>query len=184
MINLLPLEDKEKLLSERKKRITIILWLLFLFFLFCLALVLFSISIYLQSQTEYQKKVLIGGEKEFEQSEIQKLREKINSINSIVTKLIPFYLQKFYFSKILEKISEVLPQEAYLTNLSTTFSVSKEEKPKVKISLSGFIPTRESLLKFKKNLEEKSSFEKIYFPPSNWVKPTDINFFASFEISH
>ena len=182
MINLLPPEEKEKFLLEKKKRIIIILWALVLFFLVCLILILFSIKIYLRSQVESQRAFLIEAEKEFEQSEIQDLRKKISSVNLTLTKLNSFYQQKIYFSQILEKISQTLPSEAYLNNLSAVFS-SDEEKGNVRVSLSGFVSTRETLFEFKKSLEKESNFKEISFPPANWVEPTDINFFTSFKVN-
>jgi len=183
MINLLPSKEKEKLLLERKKRIVVILWFLVLFFLFCLILISFLIKIYLQVQVESQKTLLLELEKEFGQSEIRELRKQISSINSTLTKLDSFYQKKIYFSEILEKVSQVLPQEVRPTNLSTVFSLDEEgEKGSVKISLSGFAPTRESLLEFKKNLDQQSDFRDVYFSPENWVKSIDIDFFVTFVI--
>lgn len=182
MINLLPPVEKEKLALEKKKRIIIILWALVLFFLVCLILILFSIKIYLRSQVESQKAFLIEAEKEFEQSEIQDFREKVSSVNLTLTKLYSFYQQKIYFSQILEKISQALPSEAYLTNLSAVFCPDGE-KGNVRVSLSGFVSTRETLFEFKKNLEKESNFKEISFPPANWVEPTDINFFINFKIN-
>jgi len=182
MINLLPPVEKGKLLLERKKRIIIILWALVLFFLVCLILILFSIKIYLRNQVESQKTFLVEAEKEFEQSEIQDLRKRISSVNLTLTKLNSFYQQKIYLSQILEKISQTLPSEAYLTNLSAVFS-SDEEEGNVRVSLSGFVSTRETLFEFKKNLEKESNFKEISFPPANWVAPFDINFFVTFKVS-
>lgn len=180
MINLLPPEEKEELLSEKKKRIVMIFWVLVLFFLFCFILILFSVRIYFQSQAESQKALLLEAEKEFGQSEFQELREKINSINLSLTKLDSFYQQETYFSEVLEKVSKTLPQYAFFTNISVV--PSAEEEFDIKVSLSGFVPTRGALFEFKKNLEKESNFQEIYFPPANWVKPTDIDFFITFKI--
>ena len=180
MINLLPPVEKEELLLEKKKRITIILWLLVLFFLLCLILILFSVKIYLQIQAESQKTLLDEAREEFGQSEIQDFREEINSVNLTLTKLNSFYQQKTYFSKILERISGILPQGIYLTNFSAVFGAEKGEY--IEVSLSGLSPTADSLFEFKGNLEKESDFEDIYFPPSNWVKLIDINFLATFKI--
>jgi len=182
MINLLPPEEKEKFLLEKKKRIIIILWVLVLFFLVCLILILFSIKIYFQSQVESQRTLLTEAEREFEQSDVQGLRGKISSVNLTLTKLNSFYQQKIYFFQILEKISQTLPSEAYLTNLSIVFS-SDEEKDSMRVSLSGFVAIRETLFEFKENLGKENNFKEISFPPANWVEPTDINFFTSFNIN-
>ena len=178
MINLLPPEEKEKLLLEQKKRIAIILWFLVLFFLVCLILILFAAEIYLKTQLDTQKTLLDEVQKEYNRPAIQNLQEKIKAANSSLTKLNSFYQKKIYFTEILERISKTLPQGIYLTNFSTVFS------PEVlKISLSGFSPNREMLFEFKKNLEKEEDFKKVLFPPANWVKPTNIEFFVTFEIT-
>ncbi len=181
MINLLPTAEKEKLLLEKKKRIVIILWILVLFFLTCSILILFSIKTYIQAQVKSQQYLLLEVKKEGEQSEIQNLQEEISLINLSLARLDFFYRNKVYFCDILEKISQTLPQELYLTNLSV-FPYSKEESKGIKISLSGFSPTTETLFEFKQNLEQEPSFKEISFPPSNWIELTDIDFFVTFEI--
>ncbi len=183
MINLLPLEAKETLRLEEKKRMVTILWLLVLFPLFCLILILSSVKVYSKSQIEDQRTLLLVAKKEFEQSEAQELQGKVNSINQILTDLNNFYQKKVYFSEILEKISETLPQGIRLNDLSATLSFVGG-KTNVKVSLSGFAPFREDLFEFKKNLEKEPEFKDISFPPVSWVKPFDIDFSVTFTISH
>lgn len=178
MINLLSPEEKEKLLLEQKKRIAIILWFLILFFLVCLTLILFAAEIYLKTQLDTQKNLLAEVQKEYNRPEIQNLQEEIRAANSSLTKLNSFYQKKIYFAEILERISKTLPQGTYLTNFSTVFSPET-----LKVSLSGFAPFRETLFEFKKNLEKEEDFKKVFFPPANWVKPANIEFFVTLEIT-
>ena len=175
MINLLSTIEKEKLLLEKNKRIVIILWFLLLFFLICLILILFSIKIYIQAQVKSQQYLLTEVKKEKNQSEIENLKEEINSINSSLTKLNSFYQNGIYLSDILEKVSKTLPEELYLTNLSLIFP---------SVSLSGFAPTTETLFEFKENLEQEPGFKEVSFPPANWVDLTDIDFFVTFIIDY
>lgn len=169
----------------------IILWILVFFFLGSLFLIFLSIKSYLGFQVKIQKSALAEKEREFGQSETETLRKEIISLNLNLKELKSFYQKKVGLAKILEKISQNLPQEAYLTNLSIVLSFPKEkkeesasaeEKPYFQVSLSGFISTREKLFDLKKNLEKEEIFRAIYFPPANWVKPGDINFFLTFEI--
>jgi len=175
MINLLSATEKEKLLLERNKRMAIILWFLLLFFLACSILILFSIKIYIQSQVKSQQYLLTEIKKEKNQSEIEDFKEEINSINLSLTKLNSFYQDRIYLSDILEKISETLPKELYLTNLSLIFPY---------VSLSGFAPTTETLLEFRENLEKEPGFKEISFPRANWVDLTNIDFFVTFIIDY
>ncbi|PIR71900.1 MAG: hypothetical protein COU42_03115 [Candidatus Nealsonbacteria bacterium CG10_big_fil_rev_8_21_14_0_10_36_24] len=179
MINLLPPEEKEKLFLEKKKRMVSILWFLVLFFIVCLILILLSMRIYLREQVKAQEALLSGIKQEGGRTEIEEYQERVHFINSEITKLNSFYQKKIYFSEIIEKISRTLPQENYLTNLSIIFSPEKE----IKVSLSGFSPTRELLFEFLKNLEQEQDFKEVSFPPANWVKAKDIDFFVTFGIS-
>ncbi len=184
MINLLPPEEKKKLLSERKKKIVIIFWILILFFIFCLILILFSVKICLQIETKSERALLAVANEGFNQPEIQNLRERIESANSNLRKLDSFYKKKIYFSDILENVSKIFPQQIFLTNFSIISSVEKEKESLMKVSFSGFSPTREILFNFRKELENNSYFQEVYFPPSDWVKSNDIDFFTTFKINN
>lgn len=172
MINLLPPQYKAELKEEENWKLTVILSILFLIFLICLALILFSIKISISGRLEVQKILLLQEEKNFEESQIQNLEENITISNQTLLELYSFYQSQNNLTKTLEKISETIPSGAYLTTLNLNLD---------KISLSGYSPTREILLEFKKNLEEEELFEEIYFPPSNWVKPSDIDFSVNFK---
>lgn len=180
MINLLPPQEKETILREEKKRLTTILWFLFFVFLFCLILILFSVESYLGGQVEAQKILTAQQEKEFNDPETQAIKEKINAANLILAKLDVFYESQINFGKILEDISETMPEGMYLINLSINRSAA--DKMAVQISLSGLSSTREILFNFKKNLEGRPEFKEINFPSSSWVKPADINFNVSFKM--
>jgi Tfp pilus assembly protein PilN len=173
MINLLPPQYKEEFKQEESWKLILILEILVLIFLICLTLILFSVKIFISGQLEAQKILLLQEEKKFEESQIQNLEEKITISNQVLSKLDSFYQSQTNLTEILEKISEALPIKTYLTTLN--FNLAQ-------ISLSGFSPTREILLEFKKNLEQEELFEEIYFPPSNWVKSTDVDFSVNFKI--
>lgn len=188
MINLLPTKEKEIFSRKQKKKVILTLWFLILFFIICLSLILFLVRIYLNDRIGAQRAFLIENEEKFSQSEAQEIQDKINLSNLVFIELRSFYKEKVYFSKLLEKISEKMPDSFYLTNISFIFfeeEGEEEEKKiekKVTISISGFAPYREDLLMFKKNLEGEEDFRDIYFPPSNWVKPSSVDFNITFNI--
>lgn len=181
MINLLPPQYKQELLLEETKRLVIILEVVILASLVSLVLILFSIKTYLNGEVDFQKIILSQAEKEFGQSGFQNIQEKINLLNLTFSKLDSFYQEKFYFTEILEKVSKTLLPGTYLTTLSFSPSLAEEDF-RFRISLSGFAKTREILLEFKEKLEAEEDFKEVYFPASNWVKPTDINFNLTFVI--
>jgi Tfp pilus assembly protein PilN len=183
MINLLPPEEKEKLVWEKKKRITAVFWFLVLFSVFCLILLLSLAKIYLQGQLKSAQEILTVSSQGAEYVRIKGIRRRIESAGSDLRKLNSFYADKIYFSDILENVSKILPQEVFLTGLSINSLAGKKEKKKTEISLSGFASTREVLFDFNEELKKDSYFSGVYFSPSNWIKPRDINFFITFKLN-
>jgi len=179
MINLLPQEEKEVLIQEENWKLILILGIIFLTFLISLALILFSIQIYISGQIEAQK--ILFTQKMGESSQVQDFQEKIKLTNLSFSKLDSFYQGAFNGSEALEKTSKALPPGSFLTNFTLSTITEGREYP-AQISLSGFSPNRETLLEFKKNLESQELFKEIYFPPSNWVEPINIDFSVSFKI--
>lgn len=177
MINLLPPKNKEEFIQDRHWKLVMILGILVLIFLTCFSLILFSIKTFTSGQVEVQKILFDQKEEEFKNSQLQTFQEKVVSINKTLSQLEFFYQNKLYFTELLEKISKIIPSEIYFTNLS---AVSQLEK--INFSLSGFSPTRDILLGFKRNLEKEEKFTNINFPPSSWAEPENINFSVTFEI--
>lgn len=176
MINLLPTQYKRELKQEESFRLVLILGALFLIFLVSLILILFSIKIYIQGQKESLKILIDLEEETFQIPENRHLRKEIASANQELAKLKLFYQEQTDLTEILEKISQILPQEMYLTTFFWQESASR-------ITLSGFSPLQETLLELKKNLKEEKNISEIEFPLTNWLKPVDINFQVTFKIS-
>jgi Tfp pilus assembly protein PilN len=177
MINLLPPEQKEENLFRERLNLILILGTLFLSFLISLSLILFSIKISIWGNLKVQELFIEAKEKEISLS--QDLEEKIKNSNQSLSNLDYFYQNQLEITEILEKIAEILPPEAYLTSFNLNPLTQKEEG-RVQISLSGFCPKREILLSFRESLEKEEGFSKIYFPPENWVSPSNINFSTAF----
>jgi len=175
MINLLPPKEKETLLKEKQKSQVFILGITIFASLLFLILILFSIKVNLKNEVNSQKTTLEKEQKIFKMSEMQNLEKEIKDLNITLSKLDSFYQEKFYLTDILRELSETLPPGLYLKRIS--FNAESQE-----ISLSGFSPTREILSEFKRNLEKEKIFKDVYFPPSNWLYSTNIDFFATFKI--
>ena len=175
MINILPPKEKEILQAEEKKKIVLILEILGFTFLLCLILILVSMNIYVSGQAEAVRIVLKQEQGEFETSEIKSFTEKIKLANEIFSNLDSFYQNQVKLTKILEEISETLPDGIYLNNFSYQRNTSR-------VTISGFSESREVLSEFKENLEQKENLEEIYFPSSCWIKPINIDFNSKFKI--
>jgi len=182
MINLLPPQAKTELILEEKWKLVMLLGLLFLIFFVCLSLILISINIYISGEAASQKILLEQREKEFRTPQTQTLQKNLTVFNQTLSQLDSFYQSQFNTSDVLEKISGLLPSGTYLTNLSCVAQASSKDGWKTNCSLSGFCPTRETLLDFKTNLENEKSFGEVFFPPASWVKPMNINFSVTFKV--
>ena len=179
MINLLPPEQKEEIFSRERLSSVLVLGILFFSFLVSLFLILFSIKISLLGDLEVQRTLLEEREKEI--SSNQEMKEIIENSNLTFSKLDSFYQKRLDLTQVLEKISKLLPSGTYLINFNFN-RPQKKEGFLAQISLSGFSESREVLFSFKGNLEKEAEFAEVYFPPENWVKPSDINFTVTFKL--
>jgi len=166
MINLLPSQQKEELLEEKRLKLALILGIVILSFFVCLFLFLFAIKISISSKLQIQKITIDQKEKDLKTLQNQKLEEEIKNYNNVLSQLESFYKEKIDLTDILEKISAVLPEETYLKSLSFNSLNSQ-------ISLAGFFPNREKLLEFQENLNKTGYFEDINIPASSWVEPAN-----------
>lgn len=180
MINLLPPEEKDILRKEEKYRLAFIFGVFVLFFLAALSSILFSIKIYLSGQAEGYSILIDFEQQKSTTLETQNIEKEINLTNQNLSELTTFYKQQPRLTELLKEISDLIPEGIYLSSLS--LNPNQTEQGRFQVSLTGYSDNRDLLLGFKKSLESEPSFQGIYFPPSSWVKPEDINFSASFEI--
>jgi len=149
------------------------------FVLISFSLILATINIFLMGEVETQKILYQQRSKELESPRMQELKKGLVNFNQTLSRLDSFYSGQFSLSEVMEEISETLPLGTYLSNLLIV--PGKKGEQKISCTLSGFSPTRDILLKFKKNLEKKDNIEEVYFPPANWVQSKDVNFSVSFD---
>ncbi len=184
-MNFLPEKEKRWLLMEKKKRVVLSLWILFLFFVFCLILALLSLDTYFKINADSEKVFLESANNKFDNPEIVSFKKSIEIANDDLKKLNVFYENRVFFSKILEDVSNLLPEGIYLNNISISFlPATKKQGKSIEISLSGFSLTREKLLSFRRRLENSKKFSEIVFPPSDWTKSENINFSATFKLNN
>ncbi len=177
MINLLPPHEKELLKQEENRKLVLVFAIEFLIFFVSLTLILFAVRTYLADQVSIQKSHLPDIVKNFETPERQAFQKKITSLDDSIKKLNTFYDKQIFFSSLLGKISFAAPSGIYFKALAINTASGKTT-----CSVTGFALTREILLQFKKNLEANKDFYEITFPPSSWVKPTNIDFDLNFKI--
>ena len=174
MINLLPPQEKEVLLEERRYKLVLILGVLILFSLIALSLVLLSVKLYVSGQKTAQK-IFVDLEKK-ELSQLQPLQKEMLSFNTNFSNLNLFYQSQNSVTAFLNDLSSDVVPGVYLTNLS----ISSYKKNGSKVEISGFSKTRKNLSDFRMKLENDNKIKNVYFPLSSWIKLDNINFKANF----
>jgi len=180
MINLLPPEAKKDLKKEESWKLYLTLCFLVFIFFICFSLILLSVKNFISGESESQRILLKQGESELENPQRHNLQSDLINFNNSFIQINKFYKEQFSSAEILTQISSIVPMGIRFTNLS--ISRSGEKIDEVSCNISGFSPNRDTLLNFKEKLETEENFEEINFPPSNWVKPVDINFNINFKI--
>lgn len=177
MINLLPTQEKKNILIGKKLKLVLIFETGLLFFLISALLVFLSIQIYLGGEINSEKIAISQREKEVDTNVILSFQREIKELNKKLEQVAVFYERQVYLNDLLKEVFQKLPSGNYLTSFSFVKDLGQD-----KINLVGFSPTREKLLDFKKALEADSRFDKVNFPPGNWVSSTNVDFYLSFEI--
>lgn len=185
MINLLPPSFKTELSKEEFIRLICILLLLLFLFLLSLSLLLASLRIYLGGEIKTTEAELLFQKEAFGEDGT---REAITTLNKDIRNAVRFYRGQAGLSVVFSNIEKDLPDTMSLDSVTYTPSSEVTVKEVVetipaKLTLSGFSPTREILFAFKENLEQDTLFEKVSFPPSNWVNARNITFSAIIELA-
>jgi len=174
MINLLPENEKREFaLSLIQKKVCFILSFILLALLF-LMLLLYVLGLYVKSIVDDYKDLVLAQEQQFKEAAYHQTKEQILNTNQQLAMASRFWQDRAKMTAVLEKLSEVTPASIYFTS----FAESQE-----KVAVAGFAQTRDSLFNFKNDLEAEEMFSEVYFSPSSWVKPRDINFSLTFKIN-
>jgi len=168
MINLLPPSLKEELQGEEQFRLVLILGMLLMTFFICLSLSLLAIRLYVSGEIQAQQILAESQGKEGGESRLQ----QIHTLNADIKGVSSFLASRIALSDSIEQISSALPENVYITSLSYTNG---------KIVLAGFAPQTEDLLLLRANLGQDPLFGNFHFPPSNWIRATNIDFSFEFE---
>jgi len=180
MINLLPKNEKENLLFDRDKKMIMVLGYIIIIALMCLSLFLFSIKFYILGDVASQNVLLGITEKSYQNPDFLTFKDMIQKYNSDLVKINTFYSKEVYFSDLLKNILAIQrPNGVYFTDISM---VKDQVSNTVKITIAGTSDTRDNLSIFRENLENNQKIENVYFPPENWIKPINLNFYLSFTI--
>lgn len=180
MINLLPPEEKYKILSGKKEKLATLLGTVVLVCLVCLILILLSIKFYILAETDYQKRVLEQSKKEYQTTEFMNLNSVVKQYNKRLAQLDSFYKKEIYFNRVLDTINQVpAPKGVYFTNIL----LSRNKTGTVQVNVSGTSDTRDNLIIFKQSIENEESLQNPLFSPESWVSPLAVKFSLTAQLS-
>jgi len=180
MINLLPKIQKEELEREGRIKIISILGIVFFSVLLSFNLTLFSFKIISSNKLEIQDIIFQQREKELEIYKIKDMEKEIKKYNLLFSNLVDFYQEQVDVTEILKKITDQIPDNAYLKTIKFKSIDGKDFI--AEIFLTGFSPDRETLIKIKENIENEKNFGELNFPVSNWASQYNIDFSLNFKV--
>ncbi|MDI6883306.1 MAG: hypothetical protein QMC93_02425 [Patescibacteria group bacterium] len=189
-INLLPEVEKRELKQEEIWQKLLLLLILLAIFFLILIFILFSLKIYISSKTNQLKFSLQEKENEFKSSQFQNFKETINQANQELSRIEQFHQEQILISSFLEKLSQLVPKTIYfktfffkkIVSPKTESGPEEEKEIGAEVHILGWAQTREDLFFFKKELEKIEEFKEVYFLPSSWTKPQDLEFSLSFKL--
>ncbi|MFA6258039.1 MAG: hypothetical protein WC671_03485 [Candidatus Paceibacterota bacterium] len=173
MINLIPKEEKKKIITDFYYRL-IILFIVMLDLCILVAFISLLPSYFISSM----KHSFISMKLENQKLEPLPLAGEdslalVKDINNKIISIEKFDKNKFFLSNsvinaiVLNKRSDVKITQILYENSG---------KSGKKISITGIAPSREVLLLFREALENSSAFKSVNLPISNFVKGSNINF--------
>jgi len=190
-INLLPEGEKKELKLEEVHQKLFSALVFVLIFLIFFVFILFSLKIYITSETKDLKNIVSEKEKELRGLGFQDFKKIINQTNQNLAKIQKFSENQIFLTPLFEKLSTLKPPQIYFTSFSfqKRIRVVKEEETAesrkeilADFYISGWADKRETLFLFKKNLEKVKEFQELYFTPTSWISPSEVEFSFSFQI--
>jgi hypothetical protein len=180
MINLLPFEEKNRLILQKKEKMSIVIGLAVLISLICMILILLSIKFYIMSEADYQKSLLLQAEQQNQNKDGEILSGLTRLYNANLAQLASFYKKEIYFSSAVEIITNVeKPDGVKMLN----FSIDRLPSGKIQMSVAGASDTRDNLLIFKQNIENEKKISDPKFSAESWISPKNANFSLTFQIN-
>lgn len=171
MLNLLPEEQKTKVVKEYTKRVFIVLSVGV-----CVVTIIsatFLIPVYVISYSTYKEALVkkTDLDSKINASEKGTSVESIKDISSAISVLTK-YDNSVYPSKLIESIILKKPQNIRVTAI--TYTPSKDVPPT--IDIAGRAAFRSALVAFSSALQADPYFKSVYIPISNFAKEKNIDF--------
>lgn len=176
MINLIPNEEKKKMVKNFYARLVSVILIMLSFSFLLLSLLLFPSYFMLNIKEGIIKENLNTQKKELALEVDQKSLDEFKDLDLQLLTIEKVKGKTFLVSQkvINEIIAEKMP-DIKITQI--TYEV--DAKTGKKVNINGLAPSRERLLLFRLALEDNNAFQKVDLPISNFVKGSNIKFSLS-----
>lgn len=173
MINLLPQDRQDALRRRDWSKIAAAIGILVCAGLAAFVLMLLAVKNFYQSKLNSEQIAIDAKKNEMEIFNVDAIDKQVSYNNKLIGEISDFYARQVKINSIIDKIAVSMPPSLSLYKL-----VYYSDK----VELAGYAPERDSLVRFKNNLEACPEFININFPSSNWLAAKDINFTVNFAI--
>ncbi len=175
-INLLPQARKEEIKWHQASRLVIFYSIIILMAVGIFISSLFVVQIFLQRELSSLDEEIQLRQKSIRTQELKALEVQIKTFNKEILRLNKIQAGHTYYSKFLEKFTEIIPKDVQLFVLDIQKADENSKENLYKINIVGKAKTREDLLAFKKALEKSDDFQNLHLPLSSLTKRYDIDF--------
>lgn len=181
MINLLPPAEKERLHSERKQKLSVVLCLVILAGLSSLCLILLSLKFYLLQEAAYYQNALQHASAQYAGAEFEDAKRMIKEYNALLARANAFYKNQWRAGSFLASAANLRRPDAVRF---ISLSIEKDASGTgAAVAITGTSDTREHLLEFKESLMANPQLKEVYFPPESWIKQRDVQFSLTFTMN-
>ena len=95
--------------------------------------------------------------------------KKINELNDKILSLSAIQSAGYAWPDLLSELSQITPEGVYLLKINANSEVKV-------FTINGYALTRDSLLKFKANLDKSPYFKNVESPLTNYLEESNIDF--------
>ena len=170
-LNLLPSRERKKLNIKIYQSLATKILIAFLWLTIIVFSLLFAFKYIMKNSLENmtkQNNIVIQNNQELN-AEIKECNNKLKALSDIQN-------ENIIFSKILIKITEIIPKEITLNNLSLLIDEKEKSNKIILVNMKGFTEKRDNLVKFKNILNSFSYIENIELPINTLLKQENVDF--------
>lgn len=176
-INLLPREDKRDLEWDRRRRITVAAAIRLVMGAAVLWAMLAGVAWYLRAEADRIAAELVSQRELLAQSELQQLETNFKKTVQLAEAVRAVAGSAQTASPVLIEVAQLVPSGV---ELKTIEYIAKGRR----VSLRGHAPTREMVIRIESAIRSEPRYTNVDAPPTNLVKPTNIDFSFAFTIAH